>query len=184
VDSMRRPILNHTKRGEIVYEPFPGSGTTLAAVEVAERISYGTELEPKYADVIVQRWQTLSGKKAKLDGDGRTFDVIADERKQGPRQSNCHCKMAECRLNCTWEIPRSTVCAWRSKTGRHSCGSCNDGWPTLRHVWPTLARRETPRRVGRVCVKTLGCAGIGQDAEKPARAGAGRARKDGIYAIR
>ena len=83
VDLMRRPILNHTKRGELVYEPFLGSGTTLAAAEVTERLCCGMELDPKYVDVVVQRWQTLSGKKAKLDGDGRTFDEIVEERRKG-----------------------------------------------------------------------------------------------------
>jgi len=43
-------------------------------------VCYGIELDPKYADVIVQRWQQLSGKKATLDGDGRTFEEIAHER--------------------------------------------------------------------------------------------------------
>jgi hypothetical protein len=38
------------------------------------------ELDPKYVDVVVQRWQTLAGSKATLDGDGRTFDAIAEER--------------------------------------------------------------------------------------------------------
>jgi hypothetical protein len=38
-------------------------------------------LDSKYIDVIVQRWETLSGKKAKLDGDGRTFEEISQERK-------------------------------------------------------------------------------------------------------
>src|SRR6476646_1839973 len=74
VELMRRPILNHTKRGELVYEPFLGSGTTLAAAELTERVCCGIELDPKYVDVVVQRWQGLSGKQAKLDGDGRTFD--------------------------------------------------------------------------------------------------------------
>ena len=41
-------LLNHTKRGESVYEPFLGSGTTLAAAEVTERVCYGIELDPKY----------------------------------------------------------------------------------------------------------------------------------------
>jgi DNA modification methylase len=81
VELMRRPILNHTKRGEGVYDPFLGSGTTLAAAEIAERVCYGIELDPKYVDVIVQRWQTLAGKKATLDGDGRSFDEIAEERR-------------------------------------------------------------------------------------------------------
>ena len=83
VDLMRRPILNHTKRGELVYEPFLGSATTLAAAELTERICYGIELDPKYVDVGVQRWQTLSGKKATLEGDGRTFVEIAAERQKG-----------------------------------------------------------------------------------------------------
>jgi DNA modification methylase len=80
VELMRRPIINHTKRGELVYEPFLGSGTTLAAAEVTERVCYGLELDPKYADVVVQRWQQLSGKQAVLEGDGRSFEAIADER--------------------------------------------------------------------------------------------------------
>ena len=63
VDLMRRPILNHTKRGELVYEPFLGSGTTLAAAELTERVCCGMELDPKYVDVIVQRWQTLAARR-------------------------------------------------------------------------------------------------------------------------
>jgi DNA modification methylase len=83
VELMRRPILNHTKRGELVYEPFMGSGTCLAAAELTERVCVGIELDPKYVDVIVQRWQTLAGKQATLDGDGRTFEKIAEERRKG-----------------------------------------------------------------------------------------------------
>jgi DNA methylase/ParB-like nuclease domain len=77
---MQRPILNHTKPGESVYDPFLGSGTTLAAAEMSKRVCYGLELDPKYADVVVERWQGLSGKKATLEGDGRTFEVIAQDR--------------------------------------------------------------------------------------------------------
>ena len=82
VELMRRPILNHLRRGELVYEPFLGSGTTLAAAELTERICYGIELDPKYCDVVVQRWQGLAGKKAILDGDGRTFEEITQERQK------------------------------------------------------------------------------------------------------
>jgi DNA modification methylase len=82
VDLMRRPILNHLKRGELVYEPFLGSGTTLAAAELTERVCFGMELDPKYVDVVIQRWQTLSGKQATLDGDGRTFEQIGEERRR------------------------------------------------------------------------------------------------------
>jgi DNA modification methylase len=82
VDLMRRPILNHLRRGELVYDPFLGSGTTLAAAQLTERVCYGLELDPKYADVIVTRWQALAGKKATLEGDGRTFEEIARERRK------------------------------------------------------------------------------------------------------
>ena len=52
---MRRPILNHLRRGELVYDPFLGSGTTLAAAGLTQRVCYGIERDPKYADVAVQR---------------------------------------------------------------------------------------------------------------------------------
>jgi DNA modification methylase len=77
---MRRPILNHLKRGEMVYDPFLGSGTTLAAAELTERVCLGIELDPKYVDVVVLRWQTLAGKKATLDGDGRRFEQMRADR--------------------------------------------------------------------------------------------------------
>ena len=80
VELMRRPILNHTQLGELVYDPFLGSGTTLAAAELTQRVCCGLELDPKYADVVIQRWQALSHKQATLEGDGRTFDALARER--------------------------------------------------------------------------------------------------------
>jgi DNA modification methylase len=79
---MRRPILNHLRRGELVYDPFLGSGTTLAAAGLTERVCYGVELDPKYVDVVVERWQQLTGKQATLDGDGQSFNEIAEERRQ------------------------------------------------------------------------------------------------------
>jgi hypothetical protein len=64
----------------LVYDPFLGSGTTLAAAELIGRVCYGMELDPKYVDVVVTRWQSLTDQKARLDGDGRTFDEMARER--------------------------------------------------------------------------------------------------------
>jgi DNA modification methylase len=80
LELMRRPIMNHTKRGELVYEPFLGSGTTLAAAELTQRICLGVELDPKYCDVVVQRWQQLTGREATLEGDGQTFEQVKAER--------------------------------------------------------------------------------------------------------
>jgi DNA modification methylase len=80
LELMRRPILNHTKRGEAVYDPFLGSGTTLMAAELTERICCGIELDPKYCDVIVRRWEEFTGRKATLEADGRTFERVKAER--------------------------------------------------------------------------------------------------------
>jgi DNA modification methylase len=66
-----------------VYDPFLGSGTALAAAELTERVCYGIELDPKYVDVVVQRWQQLTEKNATLEGDGRPFDEIAQKRQRG-----------------------------------------------------------------------------------------------------
>ena len=84
VELMRRPILNHTRRGGLVFEPFLGSGTTLAAAELTDRVACCLELDPKYVEVAVLRWQSLSGKQSTLDGDGRTFNQIAEERRGVP----------------------------------------------------------------------------------------------------
>jgi DNA modification methylase len=80
IELMRRPILNHLKRGELVYDAFLGSGTTLAAAELTERVCYGLELDPKYVDVVVERWQQLAGKEARLEADGRSFEKVKAER--------------------------------------------------------------------------------------------------------
>jgi len=77
VECMRRPILNNSAEGEAVYEPFAGSGTTVIAAETTGRICFAMELNPAYADVIVGRWQKLTGQQAVLDGDGRSFEEIA-----------------------------------------------------------------------------------------------------------
>ena len=80
VEAMRRPILNNTRQKDIVYDPFLGSGTTLIAAQLTERVCYGLEIAPHYVDVIVRRWQNLTGKKAVLEADGRTFEQVAQER--------------------------------------------------------------------------------------------------------
>jgi DNA modification methylase len=80
IELTRRPILNHTERGDVVYDPFLGSGTTLIAAELTGRICYGIEIVPKYVDLAVCRWQSLTGRSATLEGDGRSFDEIKAER--------------------------------------------------------------------------------------------------------
>jgi DNA modification methylase len=82
VEIMRRPILNHTRAGEACYDPFLGSGSTLIAAESTGRICYGMDIDAKYVDVAVLRWQRFSGQQAVLDGDQRTFEEIARVRRR------------------------------------------------------------------------------------------------------
>jgi len=63
IECMETPLRNH--EGD-VYDPFLGSGTTLIAAEKTGRKCYGMELDPKYCDVIVKRWEDFTGKKAEL----------------------------------------------------------------------------------------------------------------------
>ncbi len=63
------PIRNHLKAGEAVYDPFIGSGTTLIAAETLGRRCFAIELEPRYVQVTIERWQALTGESAvRLDG--------------------------------------------------------------------------------------------------------------------
>jgi DNA modification methylase len=81
VEIMRRPIVNHTRPGDTVYDPFLGSGSTLIAAESIGRLCFAIEIDPGHADMSVLRWQRYTGRKAVLDGDRRTFDQIAKSRK-------------------------------------------------------------------------------------------------------
>ena len=64
-------LSNSTGSGALVFDPFLGSGTTLIACEQLGRLCYGLELEAGYCDVVIARWQKLSGEKAVLvNGEG------------------------------------------------------------------------------------------------------------------
>lgn len=80
VEAMRRPMLNNASRGQAVYEPFAGSGTSLIAAESCGRVCLAVELDPAYVDVAVTRWQAFTGGTALLEDDGRGFAEIAGER--------------------------------------------------------------------------------------------------------
>ncbi len=77
---IERMVCNSTKKGDIVFDPFGGSGSTLIACEKTGRSARLLELDPKYCDVIVRRWQEYTGKAATLE-DGKTFFEIEKKRK-------------------------------------------------------------------------------------------------------
>lgn len=85
VECMRRPILNNTKRGDQVYDPFMGSGTTIIAAETTARVAYGCEINPAYVDMAVMRWERFTGKRARLAGENKTFEEVARWRHKEPQ---------------------------------------------------------------------------------------------------
>ena len=83
VELVERAVINSSRSGDTVFDPFGGSGTTLIAAERTGRIGFAMELDPRYVDVAVTRWQTLTGETATLDGGGQSFEAVAAGRAGG-----------------------------------------------------------------------------------------------------
>lgn len=81
VELVERAIRNSSRPGNVVLDPFSGSGTTLIAAEKSGRVARMIELDPKYVDVIVRRWQGWTGKQATRESDGALFDLVEDAEK-------------------------------------------------------------------------------------------------------
>ena len=77
VELVERAIRNSSKPGDVVLDPFGGSGTTLIAAEKSGRMARLMELDPKYVDVIVRRWQDWTGKLATREVDNISFNELA-----------------------------------------------------------------------------------------------------------
>ena len=73
-----------SRRGDIVLDPFMGSGTTILAAEKVGRRGYGIEIDPLYVDVAIRRWQEFTKRDAILLATGQTFDEVAAERSASP----------------------------------------------------------------------------------------------------
>ena len=84
VELVERALVNSSKSGDIVVDLFGGSGSTLIGCERRGRHARLMEIDPKYADCIVRRYQEYTGKQAVLEGDGRTFEEIRLERVGAP----------------------------------------------------------------------------------------------------
>jgi DNA modification methylase len=75
-------LLDVTARGDIVLDPFLGSGSTLIAAERTGRRCRGVEIDPLYIDVIIRRYQAETGREAVLEGTGETFAALAARRRR------------------------------------------------------------------------------------------------------
>lgn len=80
IELVERAIRNSSKSQDIVLDVFGGSGSTLIASEKTGRSARLMELDPKYVDVIIRRWQTYSGQQAVRESDGVLFDELASSQ--------------------------------------------------------------------------------------------------------
>ena len=80
VELVERAIRNSSRRRDVVLDPFGGAGSTMIACEKTGRQARLIEIEPRYVDVTIQRWQSFSGRSAILEGDGRSYAAIAEAR--------------------------------------------------------------------------------------------------------
>jgi len=78
VELVADAIIDSSLRGEIVFDCFLGSGATLIAAERTARQFRGMDLEPRYVDLSVRRWQDWTGRDAVDAASGRTFNEIAE----------------------------------------------------------------------------------------------------------
>ena len=79
VELVERAVRNSSRPGDIVLDSFGGSGTTMIASEKSDRKARLIELDPKYVDVIVRRWQDYAGAQATRQSDGVAFDALVSE---------------------------------------------------------------------------------------------------------
>lgn len=91
IECMRRPILNNSKEGDVVYDAFLGSGTTLICAHMEKRICVGLEISPAYVEVIIERFEKYSGSTAHRE-DGETLASLRESangksRRLGSRKS-------------------------------------------------------------------------------------------------
>lgn len=76
-------IKDCSRRNGLILDPFLGSGTTIIAAEATGRRAAGFELDPRYVDCIIRRWQQMTGKEAVLAATGETFEAVAIARMKG-----------------------------------------------------------------------------------------------------
>jgi DNA modification methylase len=95
VECMQRPIENNSSPGQAVYEPFSGSGTTIIACERTGRSCHAIELNEKYVDVAVERWEQFTGQTAVLESTGQTFAEVKAKRHAQEHKTDTHSPLSD-----------------------------------------------------------------------------------------
>ncbi len=82
VAMVKDAILDVTKRGEVVLDPFLGGGTTVMAAEQSGRIAYAMDIDPAYIDVALRRWRKDTGEEPRRASDNRTLASLEMEQRK------------------------------------------------------------------------------------------------------
>ena len=101
-------IRDCTRRGDTVLDTFSGSGTTIMAAERVGRHAHAMEIEPRFVDVAIRRWQAFTRKDAVHAESGRTFDELAEERAGTPENPKGRAARRGNRTVIN-EVPKETV---------------------------------------------------------------------------
>jgi DNA modification methylase len=88
VELVADAIQDVTNRGDLVFDPFMGSGTTLVAAEAVGRTACGIELDPGYVDVAITRWKQMTGQQAVHSVSGMSFEDVSSVRQNGCNTSS------------------------------------------------------------------------------------------------
>ena len=95
IECMRRPIVNNSRPGEAIYDPFLGPGSSVIAAEMTGRVCHGIELNPVFVDVAVRRWQQFTGRAARHQTSGQSFDEHA-ARQNHTESGDSHGEISLC----------------------------------------------------------------------------------------
>lgn len=95
VKLVRDAIMDVTSIGDIVHDPFLGSGSTLIAAELSKRICLGVEISPAYVDVAITRWQDMTGFEATHAESGLSFEAVKAERVEAELEAAGECDPQE-----------------------------------------------------------------------------------------
>jgi len=113
-------LLDLTHRGDIVLDPFLGSGSTLIASEKTGRICRGLELDPLYDDVIIRRYEAATGKAATLNQTGEDYSVLRSPKRSYLRPARALARYG--RASETDDVEAHTDGSNPSRTGRIGVG--------------------------------------------------------------
>ena len=124
VECMLRPIENSSRRGDAVYDPFVGSGTTIIAAQIAEQRRHAMDIDPVCCTMAIERWQKFTDREAILEATGRTFHEVKAERSGHTDEERAAALLSptsvsgDAPADATADIPKRRIAKMQSQSDR------------------------------------------------------------------